>query len=63
MTAVTGVSRTSRDRSVMAMRPAFGVALSGVTPITDTTPVTSGSLRIAVSTWFCSRFISVNETS
>ena len=50
MTVVTGVLRSSRERSVMASRPAFGVALIGVTPITDTTPVTSGSLRIAVST-------------
>ena len=34
----------------MASRPAFGVALIGVTPMTETTPVTSGSLRIASST-------------
>ena len=39
--------RSSRGLSVMASRPAFGVALSGVTPTTETTPVTSGSLRIA----------------
>ena len=47
----------------MASRPALGVALSGLTPMTETTPVTSGSLRIALSTAACSRFISVNETS
>ena len=63
MTVVTGVLRWSRERSVMASRPAFGVALIGVTPMTETTPVTSGSLRIAFSTAACSRFISVKETS
>ena len=47
----------------MASRPAFGEAFIGDTPITDTTPVTSGSLRNAVSTVACSRFISANETS
>ena len=63
MTAFTGAWRSSRERSVMASRPAFGVALIGVTPMTETTPVTSGSLRIAFSTVACSRFISVNEMS
>ena len=63
MIVVTGVLRSSRERRVMASRPAFGEAFIGDTPITDTTPVTSGSLRIAVSTVACSRFISANETS
>ena len=40
--------RWSRGFSVMASRPALGVALSGLTPITDTTPVTSGSVRMTV---------------
>ena len=61
MTVVTVVLRWSRERSVMASRPAFGVALIGVTPMTETTPVTSGSLRIAVSTSACSRFISAER--
>ncbi len=42
--AVDDVSlRSSRGLSVMARRPALGVGLSGVTPTTETTPVTSGS--------------------
>ena len=55
--------RSSRGLSVMASRAAFGVALSGVTPTTETTPVTSGSLRIAVSISPRNRCISMNETS
>ena len=39
---------------VMASRPALGVALIGETPITDTTPVTSASLRMMASISFCS---------
>ena len=39
----THALRSSRGRSVMASRPAFGVGLIGLTPTTETTPVTSGS--------------------
>ena len=63
ITVITGVRRTSRERSVMAKRAAFGVALIGVTPTTDTTPATSGSLRIVASTSARSRCISANDTS
>ena len=47
----------------MASRPALGVALIGETPITDTTPVTSASLRMMASISACSRCISSNEMS
>ena len=55
--------RSPRGRSVIDMRPAFGVALSGLTPTTDTTPVTSGSCRTRSETSCCSRCISAKETS
>ena len=47
----------------MASRPALGVALSGVTPITETTPVTSGSALIASAALVCRLCISAKETS
>jgi hypothetical protein len=40
ITVITEVRRTSRGRNVIAKRAAFGVALIGVTPTTDTTPAT-----------------------
>jgi hypothetical protein len=47
----------------MASRPALGVVLSVLTPITETTPVTSGSARMtdSISPW--RRSISSKETS
>ena len=44
MTAFTGAWRSSRERSVMASRPAFGVALIGVTPMTTEVAVPVMSL-------------------
>ncbi len=35
--------RWLRDFSVIVKRPAFGVGLTGLTPTTETTPVTSAS--------------------
>ena len=63
MISATTALRSPRGFSVMARRPAFGVALSGLTPTTETTPVTSASWRILSATSFCSRCISANETS
>ena len=47
----------------MARRPAFGVGFIRLTPMIDTTPVTSGSFLIAASTCACSRCICANDTS
>ena len=55
--------RSSRGRSVMARRPAFGVGFIRLTPSTDTRPATSGSFLIAASTWLCRRCICANDTS
>ncbi len=63
MIASTRALRALRGFKVMASRPALGVALSGLTPITDTTPVTSASVRMMASTSFWRRCISLNETS
>jgi len=63
MMAATRSSRSPRGFSVMAMRPALGVALSGLTPITETTLATSGSARMMASISACRRCISAKETS
>ena len=55
--------RSSRGRSVMARRPAFGVGFIRLTPRIETRPVTSGSFLIAASTCACSRCIWANDTS
>ena len=47
----------------MARRPALGVGFIRLTPMIETTPVTSGSLRMVASTCPCSRCICANETS
>ncbi len=63
MISATTALRSPRGRSVIDMRPALGVALSGLTPTTEITPVTSGSCRTRSEISFCSRCISANDTS
>ena len=63
ITSVTNGLRSSRGLSAIVSRPALGVAFSVVTPTIDTTPVTSGSWRIASTTLACSFCISANEIS
>ena len=62
-TASARTSRALRGFSVMVSLPALGVALTGLTPITETTPATAGSARTMSSTARWRRCISVKETS
>ena len=48
-TSVTKLARRSRGFNVMARRPALAVGFMGVTPTTEMTPVTSGSVRMPSS--------------
>ncbi len=61
--ASTRSARSSRGFRLITSRPALGVAFSVLTPITETTPATLGSLRIAASTCCWRRCISAKETS
>ena len=63
MISTTPARRSFRGFKVIVKRPAFGVGLTGLTPTIETTPVTSGSCRIAASASACKRCISVNDTS
>ena len=63
MTAVTLDLRWSRGFRVILRWPALGVMLMALTPTTDTTPVTSGSVRMASAAASCRRTISLKETS
>ena len=53
--SVTLDLRSSRGFRVIFRCPVLGVGLSALTPTTETTPSTSGSLRMASATLFCSR--------
>ncbi len=61
--ASTRSGRSSRGFRLMTSRPALGVAFSVLTPITETTPATLGSVRIAASTCCWRRCISAKDTS
>ena len=63
MIASTPDVRWSRAFKVICSRPALGVALSVLTPMTDTTPVTSGSARMTSTTSCSRRCMSPNEIS
>ena len=55
--------RSPRGLSVITRRPTLVVGLTEPAPITDTTPVTSGSALIASAASLCRFCISANDTS
>ena len=63
MTAETSSRRSPRGFSVMTRRPTLVVGLTEPAPITETTPITSGSAWIAAAAAVCRLCISAKETS
>ncbi len=63
ITAETSSLRSPRGFSVITRRPTLVVGLTEPAPITETTPVTSGSAWIAAAALLCRACISANDTS
>ena len=63
ITAETSARRSPRGFNVITSRPTLVVGLTDPAPITETTPVTSGSDLIAFAAWVCRLCISAKETS
>jgi len=63
MTVETCAVRVARGFKVIFRLAVLGVGFKVLTPTTETTPSTSGSLAILSAISFCKRSISANETS
>ena len=63
ITAETSSRRSPRGFSVITSRPTLVVGLTEPAPITETTPITSGSAWIAAAAAICRLCISAKETS
>ena len=62
-TTATSSARSPRGFSVITRRPTLVVGLTEPAPITETTPITSGSALMASAARVCRLCISANETS
>ncbi len=62
-TTETSSRLSPRGFNVITRRPTLVVGLTEPAPITETTPVTSGSALMASAAWVCRLCISAKETS